>query len=117
LGFGVWGLAFRVQRLPCGRLAFSVWGLAFGVQGSGFALRAFGVQRLGFGVWGLIKNKSNILNHYSLFLNLRGIFPFRYRYSRNDVKHYRGLQRSFCRHFSFFIFHFSLFIIPFRVLR
>jgi len=39
-------------------------------------------------------NKSNISNHYSLFLNLHGISPFCYRYRQNDVKRNQSLQHS-----------------------
>jgi len=60
-------------------LGFGVWGSGFGVWGLEFSVCPAGV-------WGLIKNNSKISNHYSLFLNLRGISPFRYRYSRNDAK-------------------------------
>ena len=39
-------------------------------------------------------NKSNISNHYSLFLNLHGISPFCYRYRQNDVVHCRHVERN-----------------------
>ena len=62
MGFGVWGLGFRVWGLGFGvwGLGFRVWGLGFGVWGLGFRVwgLGFGVQglgcRVGFGlrIWG-----------------------------------------------------------------
>ena len=44
LGFGIWGLEFRVQVLGCG-----VWSTVFRVSGFGFQASGFGLGVLGIG--------------------------------------------------------------------